>query len=164
MCATGPGFAGCGKTYVLAEPVEGFVTEAVLIALDSPELANAIRGAQDDAASEWQDRADATTAKLDELAELYAADAVSAREWMTAREPLQRQLEDARRRISRTNGMGAAGEFVGHGGELRKRWPGLDVERRHAIISAVLAHVTVGPGRRGLNRFDPGRFELVWRH
>ena len=39
VCARGPGFAGCGKTYVLAEPLEEFVTEAVLIALDTPELA-----------------------------------------------------------------------------------------------------------------------------
>ena len=45
MCAKGPGLAGCGKTYVLAEPVEEFVTAAALIALDSPELAQAVRGA-----------------------------------------------------------------------------------------------------------------------
>ena len=34
----------------------------------------------------------------------------------------------------------------------------------HAVIAAVLAHVVVRPGRRGFNRFDPQRFELIWRY
>ena len=121
-------------------------------------------GTQDEQASEWQAKADAITVKLDELATLYAGDAISAREWMTARDPLQRQLEEARRRITRSAGTGAAGEHAGRGDELRRRWPDLDVETRHAIIASVLAHVEVGSGRRGYNRFDPGRFGLVWRY
>ena len=41
-CAKGPGFSGCGKTYINAEEVERFVTEAVLHRLDSAELQRAI--------------------------------------------------------------------------------------------------------------------------
>jgi hypothetical protein len=45
ICATGPGYVGCGHTYVMAEPLEQFVVEAVLYRLDSPELAAALAGA-----------------------------------------------------------------------------------------------------------------------
>ena len=38
-CAKGPGFSGCGKTYINAEDVELFVTDAVLHRLDSPGAA-----------------------------------------------------------------------------------------------------------------------------
>jgi DNA invertase Pin-like site-specific DNA recombinase len=164
VCARGPGFAGCGKTYVLAEPLEAFAAEAALIALDSPELADAVRGAQDEAAGDWQRRADAVGAKLEELAAAYAADAITMREWLAAREPLQRQLEEARRHLSRAANTGPIARYVGAGDELRSKWEHLDIERRHAIIGAVLACVEVGPGRRGVNRFDPDRLRLVWRY
>jgi len=37
VCARGPQYHGCGRTYVVAEPLEQFVTEAVLWRLDTPE-------------------------------------------------------------------------------------------------------------------------------
>jgi DNA invertase Pin-like site-specific DNA recombinase len=40
-CAKGPGFSGCGKTYINADEVEGFVRLAVLHRLDSRELQRA---------------------------------------------------------------------------------------------------------------------------
>jgi site-specific DNA recombinase len=164
VCAKGPGFAGCGKTFVLGSPIEEFVSEAVLIALDSPELERAVRGAQDDAASEWQERAEAVEARLEELAAVYGDGKVTMREWLAARPPLERQLEQARRHLSRAANTGPATRHLGRGKLLRERWAGLSVEERHAVISAVLAYVEVGPGRRGLNRFDPNRFRLVWRY
>ena len=46
-CAKGPGFSGCGKTYINADEVERFVSEAVLVRLDSAEetpIARSLRG------------------------------------------------------------------------------------------------------------------------
>ena len=85
------------------------------------------------------------------------------REWLAAREPLQRQLDAARRRMARDSRAMVLAEHAGRGGALRERWAGLSLERRRAIIAAVLDRVVAGPGRRGYNRFDPSRFELVWR-
>ena len=45
-CAKGVGFSGCGKTYITAEDVERFVTEAVLHRLDSPQLQQAVERRQ----------------------------------------------------------------------------------------------------------------------
>lgn len=164
VCATGPGFVGCGRCYVLAEPLEEFVTEAVLWRLDTPELANTLRGTRDTSGDEWQQRADELVGRLDELAVAYAENVISMREWLTAREPLQRQLDDVRRRIARSSSVVALSEYTGRAGALRERWPSLDIGQQHAIIAAILVHVLVGPGRRGYNRFDAARFQLIWRH
>lgn len=147
VCARGPQYAGCGHCYVLSEPLELFVTEAVLWRLDTPELAAALRGERDDAPpDEWQQRADELTVRMKDLATAYADEAISMGEWMTAREPLQRRLDDARRRTARDTGTAAVGAYVGRGGILREQWAQLGLDRRHAIISAVLSHVVV---RRG---------------
>jgi DNA invertase Pin-like site-specific DNA recombinase len=165
VCARGPQFTGCGHTYVLAEPLEQLVSGAVLHRLDTPELAEAIRGDRERAAQdEHADQLDELTGRMDELAAAYAAGAVSMREWLAAREPLQRQLDAARRRVARDSQAMVLAEHAGRGGALRERWVDLSLERRHAIIAAVLDRVIAGPGRRGYNRFDPSRFELVWRH
>jgi hypothetical protein len=86
------------------------------------------------------------------------------REWLTARDPLQGELDAARRRVARDSRAMVLAEHAGHVGALRERWAGLSLERRRAIIAAVLDRVVVGPGRRGYNRFDPSRCELVWRY
>jgi site-specific DNA recombinase len=164
ICARGPQYVGCGKTYVLAEPIEEFVTEAVLWRLDTPELAATMRGQSADPPDKFQQQADEITGRLDELAKAYAAGAIAMREWMAAREPLQRRLEAAQRQIGRNGSATVLAPYMGRGGVLRAKWPTLNIERRHAIIAAVLAHVVVHPGRRGFNRFDPERFELVWRY
>jgi DNA invertase Pin-like site-specific DNA recombinase len=165
VCARGPGYAGCGRSYALAEPIEEFVTEAVLWRLDSPELANALRGQRaNDQADAWQQQVDVATVRLEELADAYGNAAISMREWMAARDPLQRQLDAANRRIARDNGATALEGFVGRSAVLRDRWPRLGIDQKHAIITAMLIHVIVGPGRRGYNRFDPDRFKLAWRH
>jgi DNA invertase Pin-like site-specific DNA recombinase len=166
VCATGPRYVGCGKSYTLAEPLEELVTEAVLWRLDSPELAKMIRSEQNSNASghEWQDKADMLAGRLDELADDYATGGITMREWKVARGSLQQQLGDAKRRAARDSKAGIISEHVGHAGELRERLHELGIDRFHAIISGVLAHVVVNPGRRGFNRFDPQRFDLAWRY
>ena len=164
VCARGPALPGCGRCYVLAEPVERFVTEAVLWRLDSPELARALRQPHRTTRNDSQHATDLLTARLDELARAYAQGSVSMREWLVAREPLQRQLDDTRRRIARDAGVAVLAEHAGRAGELRNRWPDLDIGQQHAIIASVLGQVIVRSGRPGYNRFDPQRFDLIWRH
>ena len=163
VCATGPRYHGCGRTYVLAEPLEQFVTGAVLHRLDTPELARAIRGARDDAAtSEHAARLDELTARMDELAAAYAGGAVSMREWLAAREPLQRQLDAAPRQLAAREMGSAAGTRPQQA--LRKRWG--DLGRR----GASRGHRLRARACRGRSRsarpepFRPWRFRLVWRY
>lgn len=166
VCATGPRYVGCGRINVTSEPLEELATEAVFAALDSPELAAAVRGqALASPNGEWQRQADEVQRRLDELAEAFAATEITMREWQIAREPLQQQLERARRRVARDSHMAILAEHMGNGRELRAKWPTLSIERRHAVVAALLLRVDVAPVKvRGLNRFDPSRAELIWRH
>ncbi len=164
ICPHGPGLPGKGCVYALAEPLEEFVVEAVLWQLDSPELAEAIRGNGHQQATDWDRQIDGAETKLDELAGAYADGAIGMREWLVAREPIQQQLDSARRRSAQNGHVTVLAEYVGRSGMLHRRWPGLGFDRQRAILAAVLAEVRVRPGKRGFNRFDPSRFELVWRH
>ncbi len=164
VCPHGPGLAGKGCVYALAEPLEQFVVEAVLWELDSPELAEAIRGNGHRPTTDWDRQVDGAQTKLDELASAYAGGTISMREWLLAREPIQQQLDVARRQSAQNGHVTILADYLGRSGTLRRRWPELGFDRQHAILGAVLAEVLVGPGRRGFNRFDPRRFELVWRH
>ena len=146
VCATGPQYHGCGRTYVLAEPLEQLVTGAVLHRLDTPELARAIRGERERAPRTNTPRAlDELTARLDELAAAYADGAITMREWLAARDPLQRQLDAARRRVARDSRAMVLAEHAGRGGALRERWGDLSLERRRAIIAAVLSASSPAP-------------------
>ena len=165
VCAKAPRFTGCGKIAVLGEPIEMFVTEAVLTALDSPELAEAVRGkvrASTDATD--QARIDLLTRRLDELAAVYAEGSISIREWLAARDPLQGQIDTLRQSVARESSLRLVEEHVGRGGVLRGEWDGLGIGRQHALLRAMLVEVLVSPALYGRKMFDPTRFELIWRH
>lgn len=165
ICAKPPRFAGCGKILALAEPLELYALEAMLEALDTPRLAVAIRGRQRaDDTNGWQAKIDEFNGRLEELAKAYAAGAIGMREWLAARGPLQEGLDDASRRAVRESSVATIAEYVGRAGLLRERWPGMAIDKQNAIFRGMLVEIIVNPGRRGYNRFDPDRFEPIWRH
>jgi len=163
-CASGPGLSGCGRTFVMAETLEEFVVEAVLHRLDSPELATTLSGAPiGEDGDAWQGEIESSQTQLDELAAMYGRREIGLTEWRAARAPIEQRVTDARKRLSRLTRTSVLDGHVGNAADLRARWATLPLSRQHAIVAAVLDHVVVGPGRRGLNRFDPSRFQPVWR-
>jgi len=164
-CAKGPGFSGCGKTYINAEEVEHFVTEAVLIRLDSAALQRTIerrhRKAPD--AQRWLAEMEQAQSKLAELAEMYGQGECTIVEWKAARKPIEQRLTDARKQLAKVSRSGVLDRYVGNGAGLRADWDSLDLSQQHAIVAAVVDSVVVGPARRGYNRFDESRLTPVWR-
>lgn len=159
ICASGPMFEGCGKTFIIAEPLEELIAEAVLTRLDSPEFEEALRTAArpSEAASTLRDDEKA----LEQLARDHYADRIIGRaEFLAARSSLDARIETARRRLSAEVGAGALGATVGG---ARARWPVLDFDQRRAVLGQLIEAITIGPGRRGYNRFDAGRVDVRWR-
>ncbi len=157
VCASGPGFHGCGKIRVLAEPVEQLVAEAVLQAVDGGALI-AVMNQHDDRAV--VDELLGVNAKLASLAREWAEDQITRGEWTAARGALegrrvalQRRVDAQRRTLS----------LDGIPDPLRPAWDGLQVPQRRAIIEAVVDRVIVKPAVRGWNFFDAGRIEITWR-
>lgn len=165
VCASGPGFAGCGRTYVLADPLEDLVADALFEAVDSPRYAAAVAGrtkiaATGDPAAE----AAVCEAKLAELAERWAADDLTRGEWAAARQAVQSRLDAARRRLAARRAATPVVVAPGSGHALRDAWTsGMSLDAKRAAIFDVFDHVTVGPGRRGYNRFDADRVTFDWR-
>jgi site-specific DNA recombinase len=164
-CAKGVGFSGCGKTYITADEVERFVTEAVLYRLDSPQLQQAVERRQRRVpeTERWWQEAEAATAQLDELAAAYGEKRVSMSEWMKAKKPIQERLTAARKQLAKTSHTNALAAYVGNGAGLRAEWDALDLSQQHAIVTAVVDCFVVGPARRGYNRFDESRLTPVWQ-
>ena len=163
-CAKGPNFTGCGRISAIADSLEAFVVEAVLYRLDSPELAAALSGGTEDrTAAPWQQEMDEAQFQLDELAKIYGERAISLSEWLSARKPIERRLAAAKKLLAERTHASVLSDHVGNALALRDLWSDLPLTRQRAIVAAVLDHVIVGPARRGYNRFDPDRFQPVWR-
>jgi hypothetical protein len=164
-CAKGPGFTGCGKTYIAAEEVEQFVTDAALDWVDSPTLAASLEGRSRTApeTERWWAEQEAAQAQLDELATAYGEKKVTLPEWLAARKPIEQRLSSARKQLAKVTRTSVLESYVGNGEALREQWDSLDLSQQHAIIAEVVDHVVVGPGRPGYNRFDESRLRAFWR-
>jgi len=164
ICASGPNFSGCGHMYVMADTLEEFVVEAVLYRLDSPELAAALNGSTGDPDAErWQQEIEQSQSQLDSLAGMYGRREIGLSEWHAARPPIERRVSEAKKRLAQLSRTSVLAGHVGNAAGLRERWTGLPLTRQHAIVGAILDHVVVAPGRPGFNRFDPSRFQPVWK-
>lgn len=165
VCLKGPDHGGCGRLTVVAEPVEHLLTEAVLTRLDSPQLAEVLTGktSPDHDVAALAAQVEKDQARLDELAGLYAEGAISAREWITARDPIVARIAQARRDIAAATDTIAVYKLVGTGGKLRQQWHGLDIDRQQAILKSVLDHAAIAPGTPGARSVDINRVQPHWR-
>ena len=165
FCGKGTDGIGCNKTAILSEPFEEFIAEAVLYRLDTPELQRKLISvaAQNDQAEALQDEVDRSQEELDELAQAYGDRRINMREWLLARDPIERRQAEASRRMGSLIGSSALEGYVGNAEHLRAQWVDLAPDRQRSIIGAIIRHVTVNPAVRGRTRFDPDRLEVLWR-
>jgi site-specific DNA recombinase len=165
VCLSGPDHGGCGRLTVVAAPVEDLITRAVLLRLDSPELADALSG---------RAAADEHTAALalalaedrqqqEELGGLWAAKKIDTAGWLRARGDLEARIRETETKLARLTRSDALAGLVGNGEQLRAAWDGLNLTRQAAIVRAVLDHAVIGPGALGARTLDPDRVQPVWR-
>jgi site-specific DNA recombinase len=165
VCMSGPDHGGCGRLTAVAEPVEQLVTDAVLYALDTPELAAALSGkdSPDEQSRALASEIERLQAKQTELSDAYAADLIDMSEWRRARATITDRLEAARRRLASRTRTDTLHGLVGHATELAAQWPNLSLSRQHAIIRALIEQITIGPGTPGARAFDTERLTITWR-
>ena len=121
VCASGPNFGGCGKTTVMAEPLEQYVVEAVLHRLDSPDLPRALNGSvsTDPAGEEWQAEVERAQEQLDELADMWGEREITRGEWVTARAPIEKRLDTAKQPLAAINRTTELAPHLGNAGVAR---------------------------------------------
>lgn len=158
VCATGPGFHGCGAIRIQSDPLDELVTEAVFLAVDAGALRAVMEQSTEDRSS--SEELLSIEAKLGELARDWAADRITRGEWEAARSGLLARQGALRRRVEtsrRIHGLDGISD------PLRDAWPQLPLHRQRAVISALVEAVTIAPAVRGRNRFDPDRVSLRWK-
>jgi site-specific DNA recombinase len=165
VCGKGPGYHGCNHTFIDAEELEQMVSEYVIEAIAGPALAAAM--AEQAEASSGGDDALAEIASLEarqaELAEMWAAGDIGKVEWAAARDALDKRLETARGRVVADQRPLTLADLPADVNALSALWPTLSFDRRRAVIGAIVDEVTIGPGRRGYNRFDRTRVAVTWK-
>ena len=138
--------------------MDELITEAVLHRLGTKALARALTR------KPKQPPVDTDLARierdLEDLAADFGAGRISRREWLAARKPLEDRLVKARRTLDTTNGTTALAPF--RNTNVRAAWERLDIDRKRAVLEALIERVTVRPATTP-GRFTPDRVDVVWR-
>jgi hypothetical protein len=151
---------GCGGVFVLAEGVEKFVTDALLLRLKGSRLGAARRrlvradGGDDLAARVAEDEQ-----ALADLGVDCAEHGLPRTAFLAAAERISSRLAAAKAELA----TAARPDVLGDIYDLTEQWAELGLERQRAVVKAVLCDVTVGPATGPRNRFDPDRVQLMWR-
>jgi DNA invertase Pin-like site-specific DNA recombinase len=161
-----PNLGGCAGVNIRAEPTEELITEEVIRMVEKPAFAKALR------ARSGSDRSAVKTiraieAERDELAEALGSGAISMREFKIARAKQDQRLAQAQSAAVADQTTAAVARYAGRRGALREEWskPEFSLDRKQAIIRAVIDHVVIDPvGRSGGKTFNPDRVQPpVWR-
>lgn len=160
VCATGPSTGGCGKVAILAEPTEELIREAILYRLDSPEV-EAARALDRPSTSGLAEAVAQDRAALAELSDdYYVAKLIDRAGFLATRRTLEARIAAGERAIAQSQ---AAIVTMMSGASARAAWEERGFDWQRALVAAMVDRITVGPGRRGYNRFDPDRITPTWR-
>ena len=80
---------------------------------------------------------------------MYANGTITAREWITARDPITDRIGQTRRESPQRPTPPVCVSLAGTGHLLRDQWHGLDIDRKQAVIKSVLDHAVIAPGTPG---------------
>lgn len=164
-CRNDANYGGCGKTYVVASPLEEYVRDLVVVAVTDPAFRRAMQTGRrvDDLVALEAEIADIED-RLRELAARYGRRAISTAEWQAARGPLTDEL-DAKQTELRGSLAGAAPDapdvpttVAG----LEAWWAEADPADRRALVRAAIERIDVGPPTRP-GPFDPARVTVIPR-
>ncbi len=163
---TTEGIGSCGGVAVVAPAFEREVSEQVIATLTTGEgLAAALERASDDRPdmAAVVERLRADEEKLSRLELRYALEEIGKAAYFEARGVLAQRVEAARRTLARQQRAGILAQVPSTPEGLRDWYEAASVERKRELLDAVVAEVSLKPARRGANRFDPERVEILWR-
>jgi site-specific DNA recombinase len=164
-----PGLNGCrnGKLRIIAEPLEDHVARMVMARyVESPALAQALAD-QGDAATEQK----ANLRRLEEIKESlrvneddYRVERLIDRDtYLKTKSKLETQRREVDTKINAASGERFLVNVPRDPDELKIMFETGAYEWRRAFIESLVESITIGPGVRGLNKFDPSRVKIKYR-
>jgi site-specific DNA recombinase len=146
-CANGPG-RGCGGVAIIAQPLEEYVTGAVLDALESPRIQQALaEGADTTAPHRAELLADIKRAqdKREEARQDYSADRIDRADWLDIRDRTEERIKKARHEYDRLAGSVTVLGDIPPAEHVRDAWESWNTDRRRAAIKTVLNAIVIHP-------------------
>jgi site-specific DNA recombinase len=143
---------------VAAEPLEELVSRVLVARLDSADLPAPAGGASSPVADDLAQLEDDLAA----LAADHGAGVVSRAEWMAARAPLLARRDAAQAVLTAAAGTAALDGLMGKG-RASEVWPTLTLDRRQAVLDAMVSGVVVKRATRRGPGLDPNRVDIAWR-
>jgi site-specific DNA recombinase len=157
-CSQNPPASGCGKIQRVADKLEGLITEAIFVAVESDTWRKVGESTEDPVAPLYEQLA-ALQGLYDRLEDKLADELISKETYKRKRTQYERSMEDVRREITRLRG----GQVIGLAPRnLREVWPSLSLDRQRNIVKAVLVKVVVNPQPNSVV-FDPDAIVAEWR-
>ncbi len=159
------GMEGCGRIRSLAEPLEEFVRDVVLAALDGPALREELRARESD--DRYAELLDSLRRDEESLARLqrdfYEDHLIDRSRFLETNSRLRDRLEATRRALARRPSTGVLDGLPTGEAALRAVWDSHDMQWRRSLLDAVLKTVVLNPAVKGRNFFDPNRVEYRWK-
>lgn len=153
VCLSGPGRQNCGRTVIVAAPVElGIVRAVQECAEQAPPVTPAGALAVSTVPLE---------ARRKQALEMLAAGEMTRGEWLQVRDLLDRQLADIHRLTTTNLDQARRNQHVGPG-VLADQWETMSVGQRRTVLALFVHRVTVGPGESGKFRFPLDRLTIEW--
>jgi DNA invertase Pin-like site-specific DNA recombinase len=164
-----PGPDGCrnGKLRIIAEPLEDHVAKMVITRyLESPALAQALAD-QGNAAAGHK----ANLRRLEEIKESlrvneddYRVEQLIDRDtYLKTKHKLDTRRREVETKINAASGQRFLTNVPRDPDELKAMYENGNHEWRRAFIESLVEEIVIGPGVRGLNKFDPARVKIKYR-
>jgi DNA invertase Pin-like site-specific DNA recombinase len=148
----------CHKVRRLQDPVDELVTEILLQRLERDDAAELFTTGNATAAREARDAIAAVTARLSSAADLFADGAIDAEQLARITAKGRSEREGLEASLSAALPPVLPRDAVGE--RARLSWASYDVERRRAILNALM-RVTIMPSGPG-QAFDPALVRVEW--
>ena len=161
MSGTRMGPGSTGHVARLAGVVDDYVNELVIERLSRPDAADLLIDHDRPDVEALRGRARALRARLEELGDEFAAGELPAAQLRRINERIATQLAEIEAELADAGRVSVLGSLVGVA-DVRAVWDGLELDRRRAVIDALMTITLFSPGR-GARVFDPDTVSIKWR-
>lgn len=143
-------------------PIEDYVSRVMVARLSRPDAVSLFaRPDEADRAAALREESRGLTARLDALAEAFAAGEIDRRQLSAGSARLRARMEQIDAELPTLIPSPALAQVVG-AEDVARVWDDLLVETRREIVG-LLADVTVHRAGRGARTFDPETVQIEWR-
>jgi site-specific DNA recombinase len=144
-----------------AEPVDEFVGAVVVERLSRSDAHELLRTPSTVDTAALRQEAQAARSRLEGLAVDYADGVLTGSQLRTATERLQVKIAGLERQLADEGRTDVLGPLLA-GGDVRRAWDRLSVDRQRPIVDTLLEVRLHAPGR-GVRTFDPRTVGITWR-